>query len=424
MPKLKLAYEWIGPTGPISNNDYPSIYETMHQYNNQYVNTAYTRRDPNLEHLLSKVCEVEITPVCNIKFNDFFFYDMSHDWKHAFLFESTHSGSINPRIKSILDNDHSKGYYAFNFGIEGEFEETFQRNFYSLLKRNKINPNKVIYITGCINAQKLNDKFVKENNIDGSIKFINYMHFSSNVIDYQTLKEGKKSRSKKFICLNRRWKPHRLMLYIYLHKHKLLDNFYFSMPGNNIGHIPREFTDISLETAARYNIDIDINDIESAYNDLPLVVDSSEFSKINFPWWENDRLKPYFEDSYVSIVPETFYHESGIFPTEKIFRPMSFAHPFLVLANTGYLKELKATGVKTFSDFIDESYDGIVDDGRRLNRFLSLVREMCDWPISKFEELIDNSRNTCVDNYNLIITDGSSLMDIAARQINEFGKRE
>jgi hypothetical protein len=52
--------------------------------------------------------------------------------------------------------------------------------------------------------------------------------------------------------------------------------------------------------------------------------------------------------------------------SEKIFKPISNLQPFLVIGDYLTLAELKKLGFKTFSPFIDESYDNERDSYKRM----------------------------------------------------------
>lgn len=70
-----------------------------------------------------------------------------------------------------------------------------------------------------------------------------------------------------------------------------------------------------------------------------------------------------YENSWISLISETFPNLSPdvpddvFFPTEKTGKALAGGRIFLVSANQGFLKELRNLGFKTFSDYIDESYD-------------------------------------------------------------------
>jgi hypothetical protein len=96
--------------------------------------------------------------------------------------------------------------------------------------------------------------------------------------------------------------------------------------------------------------------IYSMYNDgiyLPGSHIKSDVREINYSW---------FDDTYFSLTLESYYdHEKPIFPTEKIYKPIAFCHPFQVIASPGFLNYLKLNGFETFENLFDESYDQITD---------------------------------------------------------------
>jgi len=399
MQSIKLAYEWIGPKGPISNNDYPNINDFTNQYNQIAMEYDYHSRIANLSHLISDIIETSIVPVSEIKENDSFLYEINLDFKHpSFVFDSFYPSHISPRIRHILNNDNSKGYYAFNLCLEGWCDDRFLQKLYEFLRSKQINTNKVILFNGATNAQALHDIWARRNNVCDPINIVSCNNYYK--IPKQRI-NNKKSRSKKFVCFNRRWKSHRLLLYVYLHKHKLLDHFYFSLPRESISHPSHSFYAITKNLLNKHSLDIDDSDINSAFNDLPMVLDDKNFERVN--WWEHNKLSQYHTDSYISIVNETMFEESAIFPTEKTFRPMSFAQPFITLGSSGFLEGLRSMGFKTF-DAIDESYDKIADNSDRIKTVLEMIRDMCSWPEDKFEGLIASTQTACLHNYQLLST--------------------
>lgn len=80
-----------------------------------------------------------------------------------------------------------------------------------------------------------------------------------------------------------------------------------------------------------------------------------------------------YTDTWFSVVTETIYDYPHTFRTEKIWKPMLMAHPFVVAANPGYLRDLRRAGFRTFSDVIDESYDQIDCPRTRAERIIDTV---------------------------------------------------
>ena len=56
------------------------------------------------------------------------------------------------------------------------------------------------------------------------------------------------------------------------------------------------------------------------------------------------------------------------------------------MANAGSLEYLKRYGFKTFSPFIDESYDNIDDTGQRFLAIEKEINKLCSKPIEEIHE--------------------------------------
>jgi hypothetical protein len=71
--------------------------------------------------------------------------------------------------------------------------------------------------------------------------------------------------------------------------------------------------------------------------------------------------KDFFLDQYnhfaIEIVGETYFSGNTFFPTEKTWRPILLKTPFIIQGPTGFLKNLRDLGFKTFRDYWDEGYD-------------------------------------------------------------------
>lgn len=63
-----------------------------------------------------------------------------------------------------------------------------------------------------------------------------------------------------------------------------------------------------------------------------------------------------YKNCWLEVIPETLYDDFH-YLTEKTTKAFITKTPFLVLATCGYLEFLRSIGFKTFSPFIDESYD-------------------------------------------------------------------
>jgi len=87
----------------------------------------------------------------------------------------------------------------------------------------------------------------------------------------------------------------------------------------------------------------------------------------------------WYESTHFSIVLETYVDEShGIFVTEKMFKPISAGHPFMVLGSPNYLGTLKEFGFETFDNLFDESYDNIISHKSKIREKIKLIKKNVD----------------------------------------------
>ena len=86
---------------------------------------------------------------------------------------------------------------------------------------------------------------------------------------------------------------------------------------------------------------------------------------------------PYFH-SYVEIVTETMFDNTALQLSEKTFKPIVNLQPFILVSSAGHLQKLKSMGYKTFSPFIDESYDLVEDNVKRMEMIKSEIKRICN----------------------------------------------
>jgi hypothetical protein len=122
------------------------------------------------------------------------------------------------------------------------------------------------------------------------------------------------------------------------------------------------------------------------------VIDTEDMESVQGYRTEN---KWVYEQSYFSIVAETMFYENYNYVSEKTYKPIAHQHPFILLGRANTLKFLKQLGFKTFSPFIDESYDSEMDDKKRFEmiyneiiRLNSLSNEECDEILKSLNDIL------------------------------------
>ena len=109
-------------------------------------------------------------------------------------------------------------------------------------------------------------------------------------------------------------------------------------------------------------------------------------------------LNHLYADSYFNFTTETLFHEQSVRFSEKIFKPILYQQPFIIYSSPFMLKKLRQLGYKTFSEWIDESYDEEVDDEKRLNILNNEVIRLCSLPLSDVRKIFLETREVSEHN--------------------------
>ena len=129
----------------------------------------------------------------------------------------------------------------------------------------------------------------------------------------------------------------------------------------------------------------------------------------------DDRLitLDHYKKSYFSLVSETLFGGSMVADdahclqlTEKVYKPIAYCHPFMVLGSCGTLRHLKSIGYKTFPDMFDERYD---DCENPVDRFNLIMRNLEIWRHSQTEKKDTSMKHRWV-RYNTTMNCGKILL--------------
>lgn len=121
---------------------------------------------------------------------------------------------------------------------------------------------------------------------------------------------------------------------------------------------------------------------------LPLVIQDGINAERDNP--VVDRSTDKFYDSYLHVVAETFHEFSSrrAFFSEKIFKPMMFMQPFVLIGEAYGLANLRRLGYRTFDKIIDESYDTIEDNEQRMYAAVASAKEFYNKPKEELDTVM------------------------------------
>jgi len=193
---------------------------------------------------------------------------------------------------------------------------------------------------------------------------------------------------RKFIMLNARPRPGRIILSYLLYAANVLDKGYCSVPAEtgNVVETYDFFETIEVEKKRGFS-NINPATVSKMHAQLPFVVDQVNYNNSIII---NDTI---FSDIYdlvdFALITETMADEypGKVFITEKVLKAIANKVPFIVLGDIHTLKYLKQLGYKTFDFLIDESYDSMpyVD---RVNTIVAEVTRLCDVDFNKYSTQI------------------------------------
>ena len=184
-------------------------------------------------------------------------------------------------------------------------------------------------------------------------------------------------------------RSHRLQLLYYIFKYGLTDN-YISCPAIcPVEHKPME---------------------NLLLNGVPMTDAQEVFKSANLPLnmpgeqghpMHSAQLSLFAEaaDSLLYLVTETVAAGQRLHLTEKTFKPICLAMPFVLLSTQYSLRYLRSYGFKTFDTIWDETYDTIQDDGQRILAIAELLQDLDRKPLKEKQELFAACKAIVEHNY-------------------------
>lgn len=128
------------------------------------------------------------------------------------------------------------------------------------------------------------------------------------------------------------------------------------------------------------------------------------------------RVDYHHSDSYWNIVLET--HMSlecnlpGVFLTEKTWKPIANAQPFVILGNAGSLDYLRSLGFRTFWEIgINEDYDTMKDPTERFDAVCQLVDMLCNCSFERLRDINRKARPIVEHNQQLFMSLPGNMLD-------------
>jgi hypothetical protein len=144
------------------------------------------------------------------------------------------------------------------------------------------------------------------------------------------------------------------------------------------------------------------DNIEDLLKKLPLYVDLKSFERDDgtpisgYSAWGQDL----YNNTFFSYTYNTFATSNDtIHLTEKTWKDIMCFHPFLLVSNPGSLKQLRKLGYKTFSPYIDESYDDEKDFDKRSKMLFLEINRLCEMKKTDLLDWYSNQSDILIYNF-------------------------
>ena len=264
--------------------------------------------------------------------------------------------------------------------------------------------------------------------MDSEWPCLQYESFLPKILDYKEnhLATSQSSRiykdmnkPYKFLFLNGRSRPHRKYLLERFRLDGLLDQSLWTNLENRSGSMGQvvlwhEGQDLMLTPTdiktlpAKYEVERYRQQVNKTFD--------SRFIKNDLfaQEWGEIYIEPApYIDTYFSLVTETVFDYPYSFRTEKIWKPIAMTHPWIVVANAGYYRDIKNLGFQTFGHVLDESFDSIEDSQKRIERIAHVVQDLCQQDLAAFLK----------ECYNVCKYNQQHLAEMRVRVRQEFPDR-
>lgn len=314
---------------------------------------------------------------------------------------------------------------VLDYSEEGFTVEVFA-DIWTWIDENNLN-DRVLYISSSCNVEDLYNKWCQQNRLHANMESVWYGFFATWLLRDRTmcgidskLPIAKYTGGQRYMCLNRRPHPHRILLLVLLERFKLIKMGAVSMPRHfDEAEIAwdNEIWDITYQwdmLKDRFNGYIDAleDNFQTLYDQLPLVADTENFA-FNYALNINS---DYYKNYPVNVISETLFFSEATFASEKIWKPILMGQIFIPMAAQYYLQNLRALGFKTFSPYIDEEYDLMTDPVERAFGVVRSLKKILSLSETEFEALLENCK-PILEHNRLLLEDSSKMEKLISKQV-------
>jgi hypothetical protein len=331
--------------------------------------------------------------------------------------------------EALQDARNGRALIFIDYAQENFIEKETYENFHEALRHSGIPKEQIILAFNTFNGRELYESWFTPD--ERRLKVCNWpyvMHVSSFFYDINPNRRLDQERfnntrtikrKNHFLFKIRNSRQHRMVL---LYK-MATDNLLIKGDWSCLTQFQFNENDVRAYINT-YKFDLNIDIIRELCNSLPQVLQSEPENKHELvSAWTDYNITPH-SDSYFYICTETFMHGDHKSLTEKVFKPLVNFQPFLFLAYPGALSLLRSLGFKTFSPFIDESYDLEQNENIRVNMIFKEINRLCNMSKDEIHEWYWGMESILIHNHRQVLelhrneTRGLTLIKYLHQRVN------
>lgn len=289
---------------------------------------------------------------------------------------------------ALSDAQEGRAIIFLDYGQENYMEYDTYLSIHESLKRARIPADNIIFGINSFNAQEIYENWFKPEEQRIQVRnwpyvlantSFHYNHFKEQHLQVEDWLQTQHIKRKYHLIYKvRRPRDHRKALLLKLASDNLLSKTDWSCltpieaDENRIGYFN-----------SKYNWQLDHAAISQLCSQTPKTLESENGTHYTAVRTTTDSHPLAYKNSYLYICTETFTHGDHKSLTEKVFKPVVNLQPFVIIAYPGALALLRKLGFKTFSEFVDESYDNEPDEIKRIHMAYKEIQRIADMSIDE-----------------------------------------
>lgn len=327
--------------------------------------------------------------------------------------------------KRVVERAHQgKAKICFMQITEGHFGSSNQEFewLYRLAKKFNFNKEALLVITANLKAPYNYSHLVESKIIEDTYKVYPFSYFqhdlwflrNGKVLDSPSVESsyelfklslGKNRDNKKqkhFLCFNRISRIHRVLLFGEIQTNNNLKDKTIITLGKDI-HFG---TSDGYFKTVQYHLEDDYKFSKEKVLNFYKEYDANQQYNYDVPDLEKNQAGnlniPAHNSTFLNLVTETLTDPYTIFFSEKIFKPIFCAQPFVLFGNPFSLSKLKEYGFLTFDKWWDESYDDEINLTRRLEKIVETLEYISTWDLDKCFQVTQEMESIFINNFNVL----------------------